>query len=121
MKNDKFEDVNEFQIERYHRVPVPKTIALQASIIERAKLTHQGAAPTPTNEVTAQKGFKAFILRLPPLFRSAAIASVACVMIGAVFFIGRYDSSLAPDRFSENDLEWQELMLMEDELLFAQL
>ena len=119
MKNDKFEDVNEFQIESYHRVPVPKTIALQASIIARAKLTPQGV--TPTNEVTLQKRFKAFLSELPPLFRSAAIASAVCAMIGVVLFMGRYDSSLAPDSFSENDLEWQELMLMEDELLFAQL
>ena len=38
-----------------------------------------------------------------------------------LFMVDFGDSPLPPEAFSENDLEWQELMLIEDDLLFAQL
>lgn len=98
----------------YQRKAVIGTLSLQASIIEAAKET-----PQIINTVELQAGKKHFWLR--PAFALMAFASLLLVVGVSLFDLSFSSNNLSLDTYSESDLEWQELMLIDDELLFAQL
>lgn len=109
----------------YQREVVPSTQSLQASILERAKKTSQHIAADKPYSTSLGKLF----LWPPSLLQSAVMLSFMLVFSAGLFFIGVDDQhqgiskeqKIAFEAFSENDLDWHELMLIDDELLFAQL
>ena len=106
---DNIEDILQWQ-----REPVPDTSDLQAAIINQAKgLPQQLEIPA---KPARSRVFK--------LFTPRWMATAACLMvvaISAAFLVP--NGSLPPadgsDQITLEELELQELMLLEDELLFA--
>jgi len=119
MRNNKQNKVDEFSVNDYPRDAVPSTESLQRSIIERAKQFPQQASIVEVARLKRRSGvlFPSF----RPIFHSALLASVVLVAVVGLFAISGNDAEIVTDVLSENDLEWQELMLIEDDLLFAQL
>ncbi len=119
MKNSEKNTVDEFSVNDYPRGSVPSTESLQRSIIERAKHIPQQVSPEEVARLKRRPGslFPSF----RPIFHSALLASVGLVAVVGLFAISGNDTEVVTDVLSENDLEWQELMLIEDDLLFAQL
>lgn len=128
MKNSNENEAHIFDEADYRREAVPSTQFLQASILESAKQTPQHNVSDrrfPTSLVSPRRLFS----WPPSLFQSAIMLSFMFVFSGSLLFIGAGDQHQGADAeqraavevFSENDLDWQELLLIEDELLFAQL
>ena len=104
---------NAFSKADYRRQPVANTLALQNSILEAARET-----PQIINSVPLNAGKKSFWLR--PVFGSMAFATLL-IVVGVGLFDFSLSTNNAPlDAYTESDLQWQELMLIEDELFFAQ-
>lgn len=98
----------------YKRAPIPNTDALKSSIIQNAKGLPQQA---PSFGSRSSK----FLAKYRLAFGSAV---AFCVLFLAVinlseFYVGDQIEPLIT--LSEADLDWQELMLVDDELLFASL
>jgi hypothetical protein len=112
----------------YQREVVPSTQSLQASILERAKPTSQHIAADKPYSTSLTSLGKLFLWP-PSLLQSAVMLSFMLVFSAGLYFIGVDDQhqgidaeqKLVFEAFSENDLDWHELMLIDDELLFAQL
>ncbi len=101
--------------EAYPREPVPNVDGLKMSIIEGAKNLSQ---ESPTNLVSRPTKTRLGKFRL--VLPSLAI-SVVLLLITVGFLNLEVDQDTRPslDIVSESELDWQELMLIEDELLFA--
>jgi hypothetical protein len=128
MKNTNQSETHFFDDADYQREIVPSTQSLQASILESAKQTPQ--------HIASDKPYLASLFRLrrlvfwpPSLLQSTAMLSFMLIFLVGLLFIGIGDQNqvfeieqkIVFEAFSENDLDWQELMLIDDELLFAQL
>lgn len=114
MITNKDEHADGFLAAAYQRQSMISTLDLQASIIEAAKET-----PQITNITVLRANKKRFWLR--PLFASMTFVSLLLVVGVGLFDFSLSGSNVPLDTYSESDLEWQELMLINDELLFAQL
>jgi len=128
MKNTNESETHFFDAVDYPREAVPNTQFLQAAILESAKQTPQHKASDARH--SASSAFLRKIFFWPPsLLQSAVMLSFMLIFSGGLLFIGDdgqyqgFDSEqkITIEAFSENDLDWQELLLIEDELLFAQL
>ena len=128
MKNSDENKTHFFVGADYQRKAVPSTHALQTSILEIAKRTPQHDASEKSRPAPAASTARFF--SWPPSFlQSAAMATFVLIFSVGLSFIGTGDQQQGIDTkqkivfeaFSENDLDWQELMLIDDELLFAQL
>ena len=126
MKNSN--ETPSFVVADYQRKVVPSTLSLQASILESAKRTPQHRASDTLYSVPAASLGRLFFWP-PSSWQSTVVASCMLIFAVGLFFIGVGDQhqwidteqEIAFEAFSENDLDWQELMLINDELLFSQL
>ncbi|MBL4674005.1 MAG: hypothetical protein JKX81_17215 [Arenicella sp.] len=128
MKSTNENETHIFAEVDYQREVVPSTRSLQASILESAKRTPQYSAAEKLYPVLAASP-RRFFLWPPSLLQSTVMAAFVLIFSVGLFLIGvgdqhlgiDTDQKIAFDAFSENDLDWQELMLIDDELLFDQL
>lgn len=89
------------------------TSSLQQSIIEKTALLPQQARRTQNSVVLGGSFLRRFLM---------AAGCVALVGVGySVFFPVTPEVLLGAEQPSLQELEYQELMMMEDEILFAQL
>lgn len=119
MKNLNQDSVSLFEPSDYQREAIPDTRRLQGVILESAKLIPQEVAPLTTlgSDTTPTSLFSWF----KPIFRSTALATIFIAAVFSLLTIDFNRNDISPDRFTESDIEWQELMLINDELLFAQI
>lgn len=128
MKNTNQSETHFFDGADYQREVVPDTQSLQTSILESAKRTPQHNASDKRYSASSASLRRLFFWP-PSLLQSTVMLSFMLIFSVGLFFIGiggqdqriDTDQKIAIEAFSENDLDWQELMLIDDELLFAQL
>ena len=119
MKTSKDSSADTFDRTHFSREPVPNSQMLQASIIDNAKrMTQQ--APSKDQSLPIANPARFFAWYRPALY-STALAAMLLITIVSLSPFDFSDPDTPLDTYSENDLDWQELMLIEDEFLFAQL
>jgi hypothetical protein len=128
MKSTNENETHVFGEAYYPRELVPSTQSLQTSIIETAKQMPQyDAVDKPYSPPLTL--LRKLSLWPPSFLQSATMLSFIFIVSGGLFFVATGDQpqtidtkqKFAFEAFSENDLDWHELMLIDDELLFAQL
>jgi len=119
VKNSNDSRLEAFEDGDFRRQSVPNTQALQTSIIDTAKKLPQ--QPSSMQASRSMPALRELFSWYKPVLHSTAIAAVMVVAIIGLFAVDFSDHQPSPEIFSEHDLDWQELMLIEDDLLFSQL
>ena len=110
-----------FSDNAFKRESVPNTDALKRAIIESAKDLPQ---QVPSYVARAGDTLPLLRFRFRSMFLPAVVASLAFIAVAGVFSFN-LDQGDSPNKTpmvaGEGDFDWQELVLIEDELLFASL